>query len=249
MMGLITERGSAADGYEAVPVPLGSGEAAVSGGAMLRRRSALPSRRSVLYLHCRPDTFVPEDLVGWYTERGFHFYVADLRPEEDERTRWSRAERFARLDAACKCLREAEGHDMIILIADSADAATAARWCDARRQAGGPDALILSSPAFGRRLRHGLDIGCPVLVLSSAGGQAGGRLRQRRSTDRRTIKLGPHVTWLRLDTGPDGQAGDAGRADQGGQAPGGHADRRQFFDEMGRWLGAYMYGGVRDQLL
>jgi alpha-beta hydrolase superfamily lysophospholipase len=225
MMGLITERGSAADGYEAVPVPLSSGEAAESGGAMLRRRSALPSRRSVLYLHGRQDTFVPEDLVGWYTERGFHFYVADLRPEEGQRTHGSRAGLFDRLDAACKCLREAEGHDMIVLIADSADAATAARWCDARREAGGPDALILSSPAFGRRMRHGLDIGCPVLVLSPAGAQP----RPRRGKDSRTIKLGPHVTWLRLDAEDD--------------------DRRQFFDEMGRWLGAYMYGPVRDQLL
>jgi hypothetical protein len=249
MMGLITERGSAADGYEAVPVPLAPGEAADSGAAMLRRRSALPSRRSVLYLHCRPDTFVPEDLVGWYTERGFHFYVADLRPEEGQRTRMSRAGRFAGLDAACRCLREAEGHDMIILTADSADAATAAQWCDARRETGGPDALILSSPAFGRRLRQGLDIGCPVLVLSPAGGQPGGRLRPRRSKDLRAIKLGPHVTWLRLDTGLDGQAEGAGKADGGGREAGENADRRQFFDEMGRWLGAYMYGGVRDQLL
>jgi hypothetical protein len=248
-MGLITERGSAADGYEAVPVPLASGEAAESAGVMLRRRSALPTRRSVLYLHCRPDTFVPEDLVGWYTERGFHFYVADLRPEEGQRADRSRAGRFARLDAACRCLREAEGHDMIILTADSADAGTAAQWCGERREAGGPDALIVSSPVFGRRLRRGLDIGCPVLVLSAADDRASGRPRPRRSKDARAIKLGPHVTWLRLDGGLDGQAGGAGQADHGGQAPGENADRRQFFDEMGRWLGAYMYGGVRDQLL
>jgi alpha-beta hydrolase superfamily lysophospholipase len=231
-MGLITERGSAADGYEAVPVPLASGEAA-KGGVMLRRRSALPTRRSVLYLHCRPDTFVPEDLAGWYTERGFHFYVADLRPQEGQRADRSRDGRFARLDAAFRCLREAEGHDMIILSAASADAAIAAQWCDARRDPGGPDALILSSPVFGRRLRRGLDIGCPVLVLSPAAGPAGGRLRPRRTKDPGAIKLGQHVTWLRLESGLDGQ----------------DADRRLFFDEMGRWLGAYMYGGVRDQLL
>jgi len=248
-MGLITERGSAADGYEAVPVRSASGEATEGTGAMLRRRSAQPSRRSVLYLHCRPDTFVPEDLVGWYTERGFHFYVADLRPQEGQRADRSQAARFARLDAACRCLREAEGHDMIILTADSAGAATAAQWCDARREAGGPDALILSSPVFGRRLRRGLDIGCPVLVLSAPGGRAGGRRRPRRVKDPGAVKLGPHVTWLRLDCGLDGRADAEGRADDGGHAPGGHAARRQFFDEMGRWLGAYMYGGVRDQLL
>jgi alpha-beta hydrolase superfamily lysophospholipase len=250
-----------------VPVPLASGEATENSGAMLRRRSALPSRRSVLYLHCRPDTFVPEDLVGWYTERGFHFYVADLRPQDGQRPDRSSAARLARLDAASRCLREAEGHDMIILIADSADAGTAAQWCDARREAGGPDALILSSPVFGRRLRRGLDIGCPVLVLSAAGERAGGRLRPRRGKEPGAIKLGPHVTWLRLDAGQDppadaagqpgggGERGDGGRrdggggTDDGGRRPGETADRRQFFDEMGRWLGAYMYGGVRDQLL
>jgi alpha-beta hydrolase superfamily lysophospholipase len=248
-MGLITERGSAADGYEAVPVALASGEAAEGTGAMLHRRSALPSRRSVLYLHCRPDTFVPEDLAGWYTERGFHFYVADLRPQEGQRADRSQAARFARLDAACRFLREAEGHHMIILTADAADAATAAQWCDATREPGGPDALILSSPVFGRRLRRGLDIGCPVLVLSPVGGRAGGRLRPRRAKDPGAVKLGPHVTWLRLDSGLDGQGDGEHQGDDAGRAPGGNADRRQFFDEMGRWLGAYMYGGVRDQLL
>ena len=61
----------------------GGGEStAPDGGVMLRRRSALPTRRCVLYLQCQRDPFVPEDLVTWYTERGFHFYVADLRPPE-----------------------------------------------------------------------------------------------------------------------------------------------------------------------
>ncbi len=241
-MGLITERGGAADGYEAVTVPPASGEAADRGGVMLRRRSALPTRRSVLYLHGQRDTFVPEDLVGWYTERGFHCYVADLRPEDGQGKPARRRERrlraaFARLDAACRCLREAEGIDMIIVTAHASDAATAALWCDARRDAGRVDALILSDPAFGRRLQRGLDIACPVLVLSSAGGEVRRRPGRKRRHDDATIKLGPHETWLRLENGLDGQA--SGPDD----------DRRQFFDELGRWLGAYMYGQVRDQLL
>jgi hypothetical protein len=45
------------------------------------------------------------------------------------------------------------------------------------------------------------------------------------------------VTWLRLEEGLDGP--ERGPGD----------DRRRFFDELGRWLGAYMYGQVRDQLL
>jgi hypothetical protein len=249
MMGLITERGSA-DGYAAVTVPLAPGEAVGSGAAMLHRRSALPSRRSVLYLHCQPDTFVPEDLASWFTERGFHFWVADLRPPDGERGRArrgrrGRAGRFAALDAAFRYLREAEGMDMIIMTADAAGAVTAAEWCDARRDAACADALILSGPALGRRLRRGLDIACPVLVLSPAERDAGGRAP--RSRQDAAIKLGPHVTWLRLRSGLGGHSPGEPGSEEAAQAA--DADRRQFFDEMGRWLGAYMYGHVRDQLL
>jgi len=265
-MGLLTERDGAGDGFEEVTIPLvpvemepvpcpadvgetaraaagndaGRPGQAPDGGVMLRRRSALPSRRCVLYLHCQRDPFVPEDLVLWYTERGFHFYVADLRPSQDEpprrRPRPGHAGRLARLDAACRHLREAEGIDMIIVSAHGAGALTAALWCDARRDAGTADALILSRPAFGRRLRRGLAIACPVLVLSPARRAAHGRAARRGGNDA-AIRLGPHVTWLDLEDGLDGRT------------PGAEAGRRRFFDEMGRWLGAYMYGSVRDQLL
>ena len=210
------------------------------GGVMLRRCSALPTRRSVLYLHCERDPFVPEDIVTWYTERGFHFYVVDLRPDEAldkparHRARPGQGERLARIDAACRHLREAEGIAMIVVSAHAAGALTAALWCDARRDAKLADALILSRPAFGRRLRRGLDISCPVLVLSPA---QGGRRRAVSRSKGAAIRLGPHVTWLRLEDGLDGQTPDA------------RAGRRQIFDEMGRWLGAYMYGSIRDQLL
>jgi hypothetical protein len=43
------------------------------------------------------------------------------------------------------------------------------------------------------------------------------------------LQLGSHVTWLAL--------ADA------------DTDQRQFLTELGRWLGAYMYGSVLDQLL
>ena len=218
-----------------------------SGPAVLRRRSALPTRRAALYLHCEQDSFVPEDLVTWYTERGFHFYVADLRPQDglDRPARRRRrkgpkqSERFAGLDSACRHLREAEGIEMILMSAHAAGALTAAQWCDARRDDGLADALILSQPVFGREAAAG-----PQHRLPGAGdepGRAGAehrrgpRLRRRRNGA--AIRLGPHVTWLRLEDGLDGTGDDAGD------------DRRNFFDEMGRWLGAYMYGKVRDQLL
>jgi hypothetical protein len=51
------------------------------------------------------------------------------------------------------------------------------------------------------------------------------------------VRLGAHVTWLKLDGGLPGQALPDG------------PDRKRFFDELGRWLGAYLSGQVRDQLL
>jgi hypothetical protein len=52
------------------------------------------------------------------------------------------------------------------------------------------------------------------------------------------------VTWLQIDAIAGSEAGIRAGADA---LP--TPQRRRLFDEMGRWLGAYMYGQVRDQLL
>jgi hypothetical protein len=233
-MGLITERQDGG-GYSEVALPGAPAAGAGTGNAVLHRRSPLATRRSVLYVLCHQDAFVAEDLVTWYTERGFHFYVADLREGKP-----SRQDCSGRLDAASRQLRDGDGIEMIVVSGHAAGAVTAALWCDARREAGAADALILCSPQLGRRLRRGLDIACPVLVLRPSGGQAGSGRRAGAVGRRRgdgAVRLGAHVTWLLLDAGLPGQAPDTGDG------------RRRFFDEMGRWLGAYMYGKVRDQLL
>jgi hypothetical protein len=238
-MGLITERDDAGSCSEVAQPDAPAAEAG-TGAAVLHRRSALATRRSVLYVLCHQDAFVAEDLVAWYTERGFHFYVADLRDD-----RPSREDCFGRLDAASQHLRDGDGTEMVVVSAHSAGAVTAALWCDARREAGLVDALILSGPLPRRRLRRGLDIACPVLVMcpsgnETGGGRGAGPVRRAASRRRRTdgaVRLGAHVTWLLLEAGLPGQAPDPGDG------------RRRFFDEMGRWLGAYMYGKVRDQLL
>jgi len=260
-MGLTTEddgpgrTGRPVAGYETVPLLVaGTMNGAGRGGAaVLRRRTARPSRRAVVYVHCLGDSFVPADLVGWYTDRGFHFYAADLRA--------------------------ADAIDTVVVSAHSAGALFAALWCHARRGSQPMDALILASPELGagrrwpgraaagrengagpaspllagaqRRLRRGLEIACPVLVMSpavqghapGAGGMlplgllgavgALGTLAGRRAT----IRLGEHVTWLTLDGGLPGQ--DPAPAPQ----------RRHFLDELGRWLSAYLSGAIRDQLL
>ena len=251
-MGVITQSVGAAGEYEEVEIPGMPDALGGPAGTVLRRQSPRPSRRAVLHVHSSSGSGVPEDLARWYTERGFHFYVTDLTAPGGRRwrARFRRravtAARFGTLDAACRHLRESDGIDSVVISAQSADALTVALWCDARRAAEPADAVILSCPAFGRRLRHALRIACPVLVICPAAdgaGQAGQgtasgrRGRRERRAGRALAALGPHVTWLWLPGGLDSpeQAGVAGR--------------RLLFDEMGRWLGAYMYGQVRDQLL
>jgi len=240
---------------ESVPVPVGP-TAARPSAAMFRRRSGQPSRRAVLHVQAAGDPGVPAGLAAWYTERAFHFYQAGLRLPGQAPVGTRPAARylktaFADLDAACAHLREADGMASVIVSAQGRAAIAAALW----RDAGGAavDAMILLAPQLPAGASLTLDVDCPVLVLSDPADEAGaggaasarrprvrGAWRQRRTgpAGRPALTLGGHVTWLRLPA-PTGDGG-------------GHeacADSRQLFDELGRWLGAYMYGSVRDQLL
>jgi alpha-beta hydrolase superfamily lysophospholipase len=242
-MGLMIEQGGAFDEYEAVALPPGPQRADSSlGSAVFLRRSARPSRRAVLHLHDLASSFAPGDLARWYNERGFHFYVTDLDFGEPldsvgrRRTARSIRARFAALDSATGHMRGADGIDAIILSAQDNAASAAAMWCHARRTMSPVDALILSNPDFGKGLRRSLDIACPVLVISAAGALARTGGPGRKDRRKESIRLGQHVTWLDIDREL------AAPADSG-------TVRRRLFDEMGRWLGAYMYGQVRDQLL
>ncbi len=178
-MGVITQSLGAAGEYEEVEIP--GMPAALGGpaGTVLRRPSPRPSRRAVLHVHSSSGPGVPEDLARWYTERGFHFYVTDLTAPGGRRRlarlrrRAVTAARFGTLDAARRHLTEVDGIDSIVISAQSAEALTVALWCDARRAAEPADAVILSCPAFGRRLRHALRIACPVLVICPAAEGAG----------------------------------------------------------------------------
>jgi hypothetical protein len=230
---------------------------------MFRRRSLQPSRRAVLHLQATGDPAVPSGLGDWFTERAFHFYLAGLRlpvglvlpgglalpaglaragglalGARDAGRPLGFA--FADLDAACAQLRDADGIGHVIVAAQGRAALAVALWADARSDVlagGGADALILSEPALPARPVMNLRIDCPVLVLTSAvsggpvrtgllrTGPVRAGLRHRRPAA--MAPLGSHVTWVQLP-------------EAGGQA---------VFDELGRWLGAYMYGSGRDRLL
>jgi hypothetical protein len=228
--------------------------------ALVRCSSAQASRRAVLHVQAPGDPMPPPDLASWFTERAFHFYSASLRLPASAVLSARQAGRdlrpaFTDLDAACTLLRQADGMATVIVTAQGRAAVAAALWTD-RRTPGDDwpqaddwplaraDALILSAPAWPARRAMRLNIACPVLVIASQGAapaaspvrslrpRARARARARaghRGPGAPAMLLGSHVTWLALP--------DAG------------ADRRAYLAELGRWLGAYMYGQVRDQLL
>jgi hypothetical protein len=224
---------------------------------LIRLRSAQPSRRAVVHLQATGDPVVPADLAAWFTERSFHFYLFGLRlPAASARPwRWASraAERaFAELDAVCTHVREADGVEHVIVSAQGRAAAVAARWCDraggveAGRDVPSPprhaaaDALILYQPVWPAASRVRLDISCPVLVLSGRASRSLGPLRRLGGV---AVQLGGHVTCVQL-TEYAGLARPAGLAG----VAGGPASRA-FFAELGRWLGAYMYGQPTGQVL
>lgn len=211
--------------------------------AILRRSSGQPTRRAVLHLHAAGDPALPADLGAWYTERGYHFYLIGLRLPRQSPTSTRVATRrlaaaFAGLDAACARLRDDDGIASIVVSAQARAAIVAALWRDSRVAAA--DALVLLEPRLSAGASLSLDIDCPVLVVASAAAPPPPAAARRWPGRRRSqlaeagfLQLGGHVTWLRLPAAPE------------------HEDEaaRLLCTELGRWLGAYMYGQRRDQLL
>jgi hypothetical protein len=225
---------------ERVSTSTSQGAPESTGKLLIRCNSAQASRRAVLYVHVAGDPLPPADLTTWFTERAFHFYVAGLRlPARALRSARPAGrgvrEAFSELDGACAQLRQADGMASVIVTAQGRAAAAAALWAGRTRPDDGPaaqaDALILSAPAWAARRDLRLNISCPVLIMASEGGAttASHVWPRRRRTRVQPMQLGSHVTWLALP--------DAG------------TDQRAYLAELGRWLGAYMYGQARDQLL
>jgi hypothetical protein len=228
-------------GYEPVAVP-GRPAAWRPETPIFRRRSGQPSRRGVLHVQAPGDPPVPADLGAWCTERAFHFYLAGLRSPSQAPVGARPAARyltgaFADLDAACAHLRDADGIASVIVSAQGRGAIAAALWRDSRLAA--TDSLVLLRPQLPAGACLSLDIDCPVLVLTDDDGARSraarrwpgrGRIMQ---ADAASLQLGGHVTWLRLPALAEHES-DAGR---------------MLVAQLGRWLGAYMYGQERDQLL
>jgi hypothetical protein len=211
---------AAVEGYESVPEP-GPVSVARPETAMFRRRSLQPSRRAVLHLQAAGDPAVPSGLGDWFTERAFHFYLAGLRLPKLTLPRFGRGR---------------AGGGSVYPDLDSA--------CAYLRETDGIGHVIVTaqgraalaaalwSDARGNVSGNGAD----ALILSEPALPARPAIRLNIAcpvlvltgrTAAASARLGSHVTWLQL-------------AEPGGPA---------VYDELGRWLGAYMYGPGLDRLL
>jgi hypothetical protein len=264
-MAIGIDAGGAVGGYETVMPAAGAQDVVI-----FRSGSVRPTRRAVLHVHAPGDAEVPAGLVSWYTERGFEFYLVQAHvpgarltrrgtpagraahlarpaaswPAASRRARWL-GQVFAELDAATAHVRQADGMDHVFVTALGRSAVPVALWTDARQRPGGgqsgqsagADALILYGPAFPARRGLCLHIGCPVLVLTACGEEAASARPRGSLRTVPALSLGAHVTWRQLPRGASGPMLTCG------------ADLHEVCGELGRWLGAYMYGQTRDRLL
>jgi hypothetical protein len=195
---------------------------------MFRRRSLQPSRRAVLHLQAAGDPAVPSGLGDWFTERAFHFYVAGLRMPGK-----------LTLPGRLALSRLRRGHAAGGPVFAELDSA-----CAYLRDADGIGHVIVTAQG---QAALAAALWCDARSEVSCSGADALILTEPALPARMAVslniacpvlvltgpaapanwRLGSHVTCLQL---PE---------------PGGPA----VFDELGRWLGAYMYGPGLDRLL
>jgi len=141
--------------YEAIVLPLGEDFEGEVIATLVRRRAAAPTRRAVLYVHGFVDYFFQRHLADFYVERGFDFYALDLRkygrsllPHQTPNFIHSLSEYFTEIDEAVRIIREADGHDVLLINAHSTGGLTTSLWADRVKGKGLVQGLFLNSPFF-----------------------------------------------------------------------------------------------------
>lgn len=166
---------------ESVPV-LGEPADTELVATLVRRDTAQPSRRAVLYVHGWNDYFFQTHLAKFWADRGFDFYAVDLR-------RYGRSWRQGQLAgyitdlaeydvelSACLATIRAE-HDTVVLSGHSTGGLITALW--AADHPGAVDGLVLNSPwldlqatammrALGRPVVDALGTRAPTTVVPQA---------------------------------------------------------------------------------
>jgi alpha-beta hydrolase superfamily lysophospholipase len=141
--------------YERHIIELGSDDEGQVVATLVRRRSAAPSRRAVLYVHGFVDYFFQTHLADFFTERGWDFYAIDLRKygrslRDYQTPNFCRSltEYFPELDEAARIIRDDDGHDQMLVAGHSTGGLITSLWAHTRGGRGIIDGLFLNSPFF-----------------------------------------------------------------------------------------------------
>lgn len=198
-------------GWERLTVPVGAGDDVVTvvraAPAAVAGTSGTDARPAVLLLHGYNDYVFQAHVADALGARGYACYGVDLRrcgrstrPGQVPHFTTDLAEYRADLDAALDVVRGA-GHPWVAVAGHSTGGLTGALWAAARRDAGGPDALVLNSPWLrlnggrARRAWQAAVVGvvgrlAPLRVVERGGGSAYQRQLHVANGGRWTYDLG-----------------------------------------------------------
>jgi alpha-beta hydrolase superfamily lysophospholipase len=141
--------------YECQTMDLGQDDEGDVVATLVRRRAETPTRRAVLYVHGFIDYFFQTHLADFFVERGWDFYAIDLRkygrslrPHQTPNFCRDLTDYYPELDEAARLIREADGHDTLLVNGHSTGGLIASLWAHDRRDTGLIDGLFLNSPFF-----------------------------------------------------------------------------------------------------
>ncbi|NDL59854.1 alpha/beta hydrolase [Phytoactinopolyspora mesophila] len=142
-------------GYTARTIQLRPDDEGDVVATLVRRESAEPSSRAVLYVHGFVDYFFQTHLADAWAAQGYDFYALDLRKygrsllaHQTPNYCTDVHEYFEELDAAAQIIREEFGHDTLIVHGHSTGGLITSLWAHHRQGRGIVDALVLNSPWF-----------------------------------------------------------------------------------------------------
>lgn len=123
---------------------------------LVRRRTTMPSRKAVLYLHGFNDYFFQVHLAEQYLARGFNFYALDLRkhgrslrPFQHPNFCQDITEYYPDISAAIETILKTEAPTFLLLNGHSTGALAAVLYACEGRYRERLSALFLNSPFFG----------------------------------------------------------------------------------------------------
>lgn len=146
---------AALTGFEARTLTFAPDDEGPVTATLVRKRTATPSGRAVLYLHGFSDYFFQVHLAEAYLTHGYHFYALDLRRHGRSLHPWQTPnfctdlrEYYADIDAAIRIIGEEEERPWLLLNGHSTGGLIAALYAHEGRQRDRINALFLNSPFF-----------------------------------------------------------------------------------------------------